>query len=196
MADPPITPLEEPQEQYRGGLYRCTSQRMQIGDSKETIFEKVERPPGVRILVQDDSQMLLSREWRPELNDFDYRLPGGKVFDSWEDYAPHREEQLDELAREAAQKELLEETGIDLPLKSFRLFHTSHCGAVMIWDLYYFVVQASNDGSSQDPITTEEGEQIHPQWFSFDEVQELCLKGSVREDRTVAVVLKFLLGRK
>ncbi len=47
----------------------------------------VRRPPGIRaLIVNNDNQILLSKEFRYELNDWDYRLSGGKVFESLNDY--------------------------------------------------------------------------------------------------------------
>lgn len=43
-------------------------------------WEKVARAPGVRLILDDQKagKILLTREFRRELGDYDYRLPGGK----------------------------------------------------------------------------------------------------------------------
>lgn len=50
----------------------------------EKDFQRFIHPPGVRVIAIKDSKILLTKEFRHELNEFDYRLPGGKVFDSIE----------------------------------------------------------------------------------------------------------------
>ena len=57
------------------------------GKIKQVKRNMVRRPPGIRaLIVNENEQILLSKEFRYELNDWDFRLPGGKVFDSLEDY--------------------------------------------------------------------------------------------------------------
>jgi hypothetical protein len=38
------------------------------------------------MIITDGSRILITKEWRNEQNGFDYRLPGGKVFDSLREY--------------------------------------------------------------------------------------------------------------
>jgi hypothetical protein len=47
-------------------------------------FEHAVRPPGLRLVLKKDGRIVLTKEYRSEYNAFDYRLPGGKVFDSLE----------------------------------------------------------------------------------------------------------------
>jgi len=58
------------------------------GNTKRIKRNFVRRPPGIRALIVDkeSKKILFSREFRYELNDWDLRLPGGKVFDSLDDY--------------------------------------------------------------------------------------------------------------
>jgi len=57
------------------------------GGDKEVVFETARRAPGVRLIIVRDGQMLITREFRNELDDYDYRLPGGKVFDTLDEYS-------------------------------------------------------------------------------------------------------------
>lgn len=49
-------------------------------------FEIARRSPGVRALIVRDGKILLSREYRTEVDEYDFRLPGGKVFDTLSEY--------------------------------------------------------------------------------------------------------------
>lgn len=54
------------------------------------IFEVAERAPGVRILAEvtggSEKYIVLTQEKRREAEGYDYRLPGGKVFDSLKEF--------------------------------------------------------------------------------------------------------------
>ena len=78
---------------YRGKLFQVinrTKENTFLVDGKEITknltFELVRRPPGVRALIVQGDKLMLNREYRYELDDWDYRLPGGKVFDKLEQF--------------------------------------------------------------------------------------------------------------
>ena len=56
------------------------------------VFELARRAPGVRLIICDrqNKTILLTKEFRQELDGWDYRLPGGKVFDSLDEYEAFR----------------------------------------------------------------------------------------------------------
>ena len=98
----------------------------------------VRRPPGIRaLIVNGNNQILLSKEFRYELNDWDFRLPGGKVFDSLKDYQIALENgTVMENVLKTVPKEVLEEVG--LIVNHPKLLKISLDGAGVICDLYYF----------------------------------------------------------
>lgn len=177
---------------YSGRIFEVVRRPMRVG-GKVVEFESVRRSPGVRLLIVRDKKMLLVREYRSELNGFDFRLPGGKVFDEFGDYKKALLDGADILASAicAAKRECLEETG--LVAKRVEHIHTTASGATVVWDLFYFVVRDFvGDGSCQ---SLDEGEVIYPEWKTFDEVKRLCLGKGINEDRSVAVILRFLSER-
>ena len=92
---------------YRGKMIEIVTQQMRIG-STETVYERARRSPGTRLLITSpDHNILLTREYRGEVGRWDYRLPGGKVFDSLEEYSEAVRSGVDllEKSKEAAQKE-------------------------------------------------------------------------------------------
>ncbi len=157
-----------------------------------TTFEFAKRSPGVRLLITNGEKMLLTKEFRAEVNGYDYRLPGGKVFDTMKEYEVSSEHQIKEYSLKAAMKECLEETGI-VP-KKIKLMETAHAGATVLWDLYYFLVEEFEQHPEGQKL--ENGEEITVEWKSFEEVKELCLKKGIQEDRSVAVILRFILLRE
>lgn len=139
------------------------------GKIKQVKRNMVRRPPGIRaLIVNENEQILLSKEFRYELNDWDFRLPGGKVFDSLEDYKVSlKEDTIMENVLKTVPKEVMEEVG--LIISDPKLIKVSHDGAGVIWDLYYFEIKdykISNDGPQ-----LEENEIINGySWFGFDDI--------------------------
>ena len=163
---------------------------------KTKTFEYAERAPGVRMIIVDEAwKICVTKEWRHELNTgqwwYDFRLPGGKVVDSLEEYSILKEKWKEALflaAKEAVKIEAGEEVWI-LP-ENIEFLRISPCGATMRWDLYYFVVDAfSIKESGQDLWWSED---IVVWRYSPDEVKHMCLSGQVSEDRSVAVLLQWL----
>src|SRR6266567_4526559 len=56
------------------------------------VFEVARRAPGVRLIIADmpAKKVLLTKEFRRELGAHDFRLPGGKVFDSLAEFEAFR----------------------------------------------------------------------------------------------------------
>lgn len=166
------------------------------GQKKKLKRKMVRRPPGIRALIvnEDKGQILLSREYRYELSDWDYRLPGGKVFDSLSDYkASLTRGDVLEHVEKTVSKEVLEEVGICVYQP--KLYKVSHDGAGCVWDLYYYIIteyELNETGSF-----LEEDEIVDGFVFkSFDEVMQMCLAQEIHEDRTVGVLLSYILSQK
>lgn len=155
--------------------------------------EMVRRSPGVRVLLNNNNKILLIKEYRYEYSDWDYRLPGGKVFDTLNKYKKTLKEDSDifSFAKIAAKKELIEETGF--LAKEISLMEKTRAGGTVVWDLYYFEV--INFESSNFMKNPELGEIIHIFWADLPLVEKMCLDGRIKEDRTVGVLLKYLLKR-
>lgn len=175
---------------YKGRIFEIVEQPMQIGE-KRMRFEKSRRSPGTRILITKDNKILLNKEWRTELDGYDYRLPGGKVFDTLDELNEALTEKKDlvDAARGAAEREAKEEVGV--VIKNAKHIHTTAPGATVSWDLYYFLVEDFEEHADGQQL--ESGEVIHPEWKTFEEVKEMCLNKEIKEDKTVAVLLRFLL---
>lgn len=199
---------------YRGKLFqvikRSKESRFLTEDAagkshevkKELTFELVRRPPGVRAIIVKDGKLLLNKEYRYELEDWDYRLPGGKVFDSAEEFEKAMEEENAgrEYVRRAAQDKLAEEIleEADIKVEDFRLFGISGCGLTVEWDLYYFVVDKFEIMPSfyGRDMQKSEYEYISHIWVGFDMLEELIFKGKIREDRSIAMIFKYMAKQR
>lgn len=179
---------------YRGRLIEIVTQQMRVG-SEEIVYEKARRSPGTRLLITSPNHnILLTREYRDEIGGWDYRLPGGKVFDSLEEYSEAVRSGVDllEKSKEAAQKEAQEEVGINA--EDLTHLYTSKLGATMEWDLYYFRVNLPTEELGEQKL--EPGENIQVGWYSPTDALRLALDGSLSEDRSAAVLMRYILNRQ
>lgn len=172
---------------HKGKMIEVVQREVEQG-GKVKIFEFARRSPGTRLIVPKDDQILLTKEFRHETNGYDYRLPGGKVYDTLDEYHTALESNVDmnDAAQSAAIKEAYEEAGIEVQDISF--FHKSVCGATVVWDLFYFVVNEF----TQTQQHLEEGEDITFDFFAREKVREMCLDGSISEERSALVLLRYL----
>ncbi|HYF28786.1 MAG TPA: NUDIX hydrolase [Candidatus Paceibacterota bacterium] len=172
---------------HRGKIIEVVQKEVEQG-GKPRIFEFARRSPGTRLIIPKDGRILLTKEFRHELNGYDFRLPGGKVYDSLDEYnaALGSDADLEEAAKRAAIKEAREEAGITS--KKLSLLHKSVCGATVVWDLFYFLVEDFEEGDQH----LEEGEDIVREFFDLDTVRHMCLDGSISEERSALVLLRYL----
>lgn len=175
-----------------------TEEEHTINNQKKLIKRKmVRRPPGVRALIlnkNDNQKILLSKEFRYELDKWDYRLPGGKVFDTLDLYKEAiARNDVQKYVDESVAKEVLEEVG--LIVKSQKLLKISHDGAGVIWDLFYYEIKDYVE--SLDGAHLEENEFVEGYvWKSFDEIIKMCIEQKINEERTVGVLLSYILEHK
>lgn len=174
---------------YQGSIIEVIQQDMNE-DGKIKTYEFARRSPGTRLIIIGSSKkILLSKEYRPEIKNWDFRLPGGKVFDSLQEFNSFLTTGQNILipALAAAKKEAEEETGIKI--EDIKHFATSTCGATIRWDLFYFVVVKF---TVLDEQSLGEGENIETKWFTFNQAKKMCLSGQISEDRSAAVLLRYL----
>ena len=160
------------------------------------VFEVARRAPGTRLIIHDVElgKVLLTREFRRELGEWDYRLPGGKVFDSLDEYEVFRAsgEDVVEAARRKAIEEAQQEAGVEITALEF--YRKSVLGATVEWDLYVFETadwQLSIEGQE-----LEAGEDIEADtWVSYVEARQMILRGDMHEDRIALVLLQWLEGK-
>ena len=177
---------------YVGRLFEIVEQEQPDGRS----FEIARRAPGVRLIIasKDEQKVLLTREFRQELEAWDYRLPGGKVFDSLEEYEAHRQsgEDIVTAAYIKAKAEGREEAGVIIDELEF--VKKSTLGATVEWDLYVLEATRWQAGVGQ---ALEEGETIEADnWFNYDEVENMILNGAMQEERIALALLQWLRKQK
>ncbi len=73
-------------------------------------------------------------------------------------------------AKDAAVIEAKEECGITVEMKNLELFSISHCGSMIEWDLYYFIIREFMLG---EQVGLGEDEFIIFDWYTQDQIIEL-----------------------
>jgi ADP-ribose pyrophosphatase YjhB (NUDIX family) len=182
------TPVGPEKIVFEGKMLEVVEQPIDVG-GKIVTFEFARRSPGVRLIIPTPTQeILLTREYRKETGGYDYRLPGGKVFDTLKEFQTFRATHtpIQEAARTAAIKEASEEVGITV--HDVRMFGMSRCGATIEWDLYYFVVQSY----TKDSQNLEHGEDITTLTVAPEEARRMCLDGNIQEERSALMLMRFL----
>lgn len=182
---------------FKGRIIEVIENKMewQKENGQKGTFEAeiARRTPGVRALILDEKKgmILLNKEKRPEIEDWDYRLPGGKVFDKLDDYLKYKDDDiaLMKYIEEAVVKETEEECRIVVHNQIF--LHKSVAGSSVIWDLFYYLI--TDFSISKRKPENETDEIIDTEWFSIQEVIKMCIDGVIQEDRSVAVLLRYLL---
>jgi len=172
---------------HKGKIIEVVQTEVEVGGRPKT-FEFARRSPGTRLIILDGDKVLLTKEYRHEVGGYDYRLPGGKVYDTLDEYNSALQGGVDiaDAAKAAAAKEAREEVGIEP--KDISFYHKSVCGATVVWDLFYFVVKEF-EKTGQD---LEEGEDITIEAVSIDEAKAMCLDGRMGEERSALVLLRYL----
>lgn len=156
--------------------------------------EKASRSPGVRLLLfNSDGKILLTKEYRNEQERFDFRLPGGKVFDDLKSWLEAKDDKpgMEKAALTAARLEAKQEAGVT-EIKDLQVFHTSKDGATMEWDLIYLKGEVVQTGE-QELDGDEAIHGIETGYYTKEQVLKMLLEKQISEDRTVGVLCRELL---
>lgn len=175
---------------YRGKMFEVVTWEGKPGIQ----FEAAVRAPGVRLLIETEKEgtkaLLMTREIRRETGGYDFRLPGGKVFDTLAELDEHRKLGTDTLplAKIAAQKEGHEEAGISGG--QYSLINISKAGASVEWDLYYFLITGATIGEPE--LSHEEAGDIETIVLTAQEVFDKLTKREIKEGRSADILWSWL----
>lgn len=175
---------------YRGKMFEVVTWEGKPGVK----FEAAVRAPGVRLIIETEKDgmkaLLMTKEIRREAEGYDFRLPGGKVFDSLNELDKHRESGADiiSIAESAAKKEGKEEAGISGG--EFTSLGVSKAGASVEWDLHYFRVQHSEIGEQE--LEEHEHGDIETIILSAQEIFEKLSQREIKEGRSADMLWLWL----
>lgn len=177
---------------YKGKMFEVINWEPKPG----VVFEVAVRAPGVRLIIETEKNrskaLLMTREVRYEREKpiTDFRLPGGKIFDSLDQLDIHRKSGGDiaPLAEAAAKKEGLEEAGISGG--EYTLVEVSKAGTSVEWDLHYFKVVNASIGEQE--LEEHEKGDIETVILSAGEIFEKLSKREIKEGRSADMLWSWL----
>lgn len=175
---------------YRGKMFEVVTWEGKPGVK----FEAAVRAPGVRLIIETEKNgkkaLLMTRELRREADGHDFRLPGGKVFDSLDELDACREsgQNIASIAQKAAEKEGKEEAGI--LGGDYSLLEVSKAGASVEWDLYYYKI--SNAKIGEQHLEEEEQGDIETVILTTEEIFQKLSNNEIKEGRSAAMLWLWL----
>jgi 8-oxo-dGTP pyrophosphatase MutT (NUDIX family) len=162
---------------WEGIHFKAYHEYVEVAPGTRRTFEYVWRIDGTRsIVVNASNEILLTQEYRHELSDFDWRLPGGKLDD------------VDEPVVQAAARELKEETGITA--SDWHYLWATSPDATVRFRRHFLVARNLSIGSPN----LDEGEKISLSWFSSTAIKDMALTGQIREEISALSILRFIYG--
>lgn len=153
---------EQAERVFKGIIYEVYQWQQLMFDGSYQTFEMLKRPDTVKVLAIEDEQIIILDQEQPGSEPF-YDLPGGR----------HDVESETEL--QAAQREMLEETG--MTFKTWKLIYVSQTFSKVESFLYIFL---ATDFQSQIEQHLDPGEKIKIMQLSFNEVQKILMEPETR----------------
>jgi ADP-ribose pyrophosphatase len=136
---------------FKGAIFDVYQWQQEMYDGSHVTFEMLKRPDTVQVVAIKDHKLVVINESQPSSPDFYHSLPGGR----------HDIDSETEL--EAAQRELLEETG--MTFANWRLIAVTQPIAKLEWFVYTFL---ATDFESQVPPKLDAGEKIEVKLLDRD----------------------------
>jgi 8-oxo-dGTP pyrophosphatase MutT (NUDIX family) len=165
-------------EVYKGKIFTLYQWQQEMFDGSTSTFEMLKRPDTVMIIpVTEDNRIILTRQEQP--GHHFTGLAGGRL-------------DKNETIIEAAQRELLEETG--LQASSFELLNAFQPAGEKI-DWFVFTLIARNCNKVQDQ-NLDSGEKVEIIEVDFEEFIEICLQEDFRDNELQMLILKHYYGFK
>ena len=164
---------------YKGNYITVTEEN--IGGH---IFERVKLRKSVYVIPyrEEDKKILLIFEERIHENKARWKLISGWVDKEHKTILEH------------AQEELAEEVGFEADLWK-EIYNTDYNDKTISGSTYYFVCQKLKQ-LENPPRNPDSGEVLKYDWFSFDEIFQMVLEGTLLKDESIMVALSFLYEKQ
>jgi 8-oxo-dGTP pyrophosphatase MutT (NUDIX family) len=161
---------------WQGIHFRAYQYEAEVEPGVWEEHEYVYRRDGTRTLaIRADKTLLLSKEYRYELEAYDWRVPGGRLNDE------------KELVVEAAKREFKEETGFVADNWEF-LWTTTLESTVRYQRHFFLATKLRFTEASRD-----QGERrITVHWIPIEEAYEMAMKGEIKEEISALAIARLV----
>ena len=160
-------------EVFRGRNFSVREVDIAIPGGGTEVHEHVWRTDGTRIIAFDPERgVLLTHEYRHELAEWDWRIPGGKIDGG-------------ETAEQAAAREFREEAGFEAARLS--LLWTTTPDSTVRYQRYFFLATELNEVGAEREV----GEDLTVHWFELDDACAMALNGEMREEISALALLRL-----
>ena len=167
------SPAESIEEVFRGRNFSVRQERVELAGGRVEVHEHVWRTDGARIVAIDErDRVLLTHEFRHELGERDWRIPGGKIDPG-------------ESPEEAARREFREEAGF--AAKTMRFLWPTTPDSTVRYRRFFFLASELEEVGAEH----EAGEDLTIHWVDLDEACEKALRGEIREEISALALLRI-----
>ena len=164
---------------FKGILFSIKQAKAEWPSGKKGVFEIIERPPSVIVLAIDSKKrLLLTREFRRKHGKIMWFLAAGRM------------DKKGESAKQAAQRELQEETGFKA--KKLKFFHKSVVGNSIKWEIFSFIAT----GLEKAALQGDEDEDIKVVPTPISKAFRMVLEGKVEDEKIAFLIIKLYTNRK
>lgn len=159
---------------YKGKIFNIKHQDVTLPSGEKTYFEFAERESSINVLAfNEKNELLMTREYRYGYKQPVWFIPAGRM------------DKKNESPRQAAQRELREETGYRA--KTLKLVKKSSTSEVLIWDIYLFVAK----NLVIDPLPKDENEEIETVFMPLKKAVQMALDGTVKNEYIAYSIIYF-----
>lgn len=163
---------------FKGKVVTLTVDDVLCSNNIKSKREVIHHNGGAAILVVIDNKVLLEKQFRYPFNDYIYEIPAGKL-------------ELNEDPKEAAIRELEEETGlIALDIVDLGFMYPSVGYTNEVIKLY--LVTNVKEGN----LNLDIDEVIDVEYIDIDKVNEMILNNEIVDSKTIVALHKYNLLRK
>ncbi len=159
---------------HKGRLIELHKERVNFPNGDHTYFDIVKHPGGAVVAaINENDEICLLKQWRHAVGKFIWELPAGCL-------------EANELAINAAKRELEEETGV-IASDWRELGEIVSSPGFSDETLYLFEARELSAGKEN----LDDAEQLEAHWLPLDRVFEMSRDGNIVDAKTLALLLRL-----